>query len=88
MNLQIKKYNKNILKRIYITVFTIFTFLQINSILNKIYVYSIFDIYSLITCLHSLKEKSRLVIFIDSLPALYLSFVYFNNNDGKFNNFK
>lgn len=61
--------------------------MQINFILKKIHVYSVFDIYSLITCLHSLKEKPKPVVLIDSLPALYLSFVCFNNNDGKLNNF-
>ncbi|VVC26636.1 Hypothetical protein CINCED_3A016405 [Cinara cedri] len=59
-----------------------FTNQEINSILRKVHVYSVFDLYSLITCLYSLKEKSKPVIFIDSLPALYLSFVCVNNNDG------
>ncbi|VVC26637.1 Hypothetical protein CINCED_3A016405 [Cinara cedri] len=63
-----------------------FTNQEINSILRKVHVYSVFDLYSLITCLYSLKEKSKPVIFIDSLPALYLSFVCVNNNDGKLNN--
>lgn len=57
--------------------------LQIDDILNKIHVYSILDIYNLITCLHGLKEKLEPVIFIDSLPALYLSFIGFDKNDGK-----
>lgn len=55
---------------------------EINDILNKIHVYSILDIYKLITCLHGLKEKLEPIIFIDSLPALYLSFIGFDNNDG------
>lgn len=45
--------------------------------------YSILDIYNLITCLHSLKEKLEPIIFIDSLPTLYLSFIGFDKNDGK-----
>ncbi|CAH1736479.1 unnamed protein product [Aphis gossypii] len=55
---------------------------EINAILSKIHVYSILDIYKLITCLHGLKEKLEPIIFIDSLPALYLSFIGFDKNDG------
>jgi len=46
-------------------------------------VYSVIDIYNLITCLHGLKEKLDPIIIIDSLPALYLSFTGFYKNDGK-----
>lgn len=60
---------------------------KINAILEKILVYSILDIYSLITCLHNIKEKSEPIIIIDSLSAMYLSFVGFYKNDGKLNNF-
>ncbi|XP_060875683.1 DNA repair protein RAD51 homolog 4 isoform X1 [Metopolophium dirhodum] len=55
---------------------------EINDILKKIYVYSVIDIYNLITCLHGLKEKLDPIIIIDSLPALYLSFIGFYKNDG------
>ncbi|XP_025194832.1 DNA repair protein RAD51 homolog 4 [Melanaphis sacchari] len=55
---------------------------EIKDILNKIHVYSILNIYNLITCLHCLKEKSEPIIIIDSLPALYLSFIGFDKNDG------
>lgn len=61
--------------------------LQINIILKKIHVYSILNIYDLITCLHCLKKESQPIIFIDSLSALYLSFVGFYKNDGKLNNY-
>lgn len=52
--------------------------------MQKIKVYSILNIYNLITCLHSLKEKSESTIIIDSLPAPYLSFIGLNENDGIF----
>lgn len=45
--------------------------------------YSVLDIYSLMTCLHSLKEKMESFIIIDSLSALFLSFVGFHKNNGK-----
>lgn len=44
--------------------------------------YSVIDIYNLITCLHGLKEKLDLIIIIDSLPALNLSLGFYKN-DGK-----
>lgn len=58
-----------------------------NAVLNKIHVYIISDIYTLITCLNSLSEKSERIIIIDSLPALYLSFIGFYKNDGNLYNF-
>ncbi|XP_060850454.1 DNA repair protein RAD51 homolog 4 [Rhopalosiphum padi] len=55
---------------------------EISEILNKIQVYSVLNIYNLITCLHGLKEKFEPIIIIDSLPALYLSFIGFDKNEG------
>lgn len=50
--------------------------------------YSVIDIYNLITCLHGLKQKLDPIIIIDSLPALYLSFIGIYKNDGKLKIFK
>ncbi|XP_026804396.1 DNA repair protein RAD51 homolog 4 [Rhopalosiphum maidis] len=55
---------------------------EISDILNKIQVYSVLNIYNLITCLHGLKEKLEPIIIIDSLPVLYLSFIGFDKNEG------
>lgn len=55
---------------------------KINDILKKIHVYTVLDIYNLITCLHGMKKKLEPIIIIDSLPALYLSFIGFYKNDG------
>ncbi|XP_050428382.1 DNA repair protein RAD51 homolog 4-like [Adelges cooleyi] len=55
---------------------------QMKVALDKIHVYSILEIYSLISCLHSLKEKSELIIIIDSIPVLYLPFVGSSKNEG------
>lgn len=50
--------------------------------MKKIHVHTVLDIYSLMACLHSIKEKSEPIIIIDSILALYLSFIGFNKNDG------
>lgn len=55
--------------------------------MKKIHLYSVLDIYSLITTLHCLKEKSELILIIDSLPALYLSSIGFYKNNGKLTTF-
>ncbi|XP_025417917.1 DNA repair protein RAD51 homolog 4 [Sipha flava] len=76
-----KKFSVNRIKQILKNKYHL-TNQDIYGILKKLFVYSVSDIYCCITCLHSLKNKTEPIIFIDSLPAIYLSFVGFLKNDG------
>ncbi|XP_050535340.1 DNA repair protein RAD51 homolog 4-like [Daktulosphaira vitifoliae] len=55
---------------------------QENTILKKVIIYSISDVYNLFNCLHNLKPNPEDIIIIDSITVPYLSFVGSSKNEG------